>query len=431
MKSPRVAKLFMAICLLPGALTFYALWLLPVQGEVNRNGRAMRGFANLWAAGRAVLSDNVAVLFDQPAYAGWVRHLFGQRMVEQVWAYPPSGLLIATPAAVLPLWPGYLLWTFGTLVALRASLRLCGLPAMAALAVVCSPAAFENVLSGQNGALSGALLIGGLYLSARRPVVSGLMLGLLTVKPQLGILVPICLIAARHSRTVMWAVGTTIVLVASSTAAFGLDSWPRFLTETEIILSGLLAAPWTGAPAQLNFTSPFMASRALGCAVWIAWTLQGIVSLCCACLAWRVWRQVEDPLARVCVTIPLCMLSTPYAHDYDLVSTAAVVVVVARTALARGWLRGERASLALAWAWPGMALLAPTMAPSLKPLSGLVSCLSLSALAWCAHRRAMMHSSTVPGSVLVPITLPRIRMEGIALEEDPGAARSNVPETNP
>ena len=417
----------MAACLLPAALTFYALWLLPIEGEANRTGRAMRGFSNLWAAGRAVLSDNVALLFDQPGYAAWVRHLFGPSMVEQIWAYPPSGLLLATPAAVLPIWPGYLLWTFGTLAALRAVLRTCGLPAAAAMAVLCSPAAMENVLSGQNGALSATLLIGGLMLSGTRPVAAGLLLGALTVKPQLGLLVPVCLLAANYVRPALWATGTTVILIAASTAAFGLDSWPRFLTETEVILSGLLAAPWTGAPAQLNFTSVFMAARALGSPVWAAWSTQGCATLACGILVWRGWQRVQDPVARVTFTVPLCMLATPYAHDYDLVSTAAVVAILARMALSSRWLPGERAVLGLAWAWPGMALLGPTMVTPLRPFSASVSCLMLAALAWCAFRRTRMPAERAPGA----IALPRIHDGGLAWGDGPGAARTIAPETIP
>ena len=49
-----------------------------------------------------------------------------------------------------------------------------------------------NALVGQNGFLTAALIGGTLYLIPIRPVLAGICLGLLTYKPQYGLLFPMC-----------------------------------------------------------------------------------------------------------------------------------------------------------------------------------------------------------------------------------------------
>ena len=90
------------------------------------------------------------------------------------------------------------------------------------------PMAFANTLVGQNGFLTAALIGGTLYLLPVRPVLAGVCLGLLTYKPQYGLLFPIVLIAASQ-----WTVFFTAGLVAAAMAfaswlAFGTESWQAF-----------------------------------------------------------------------------------------------------------------------------------------------------------------------------------------------------------
>ena len=66
---------------------------------------------------------------------------------------------------------------------------------MLALAV---PMVLNNALVGQNGFLTAALIGGTLYLMPVRPILAGICLGLLSYKPQYGLLFPLVLIAASQ-----------------------------------------------------------------------------------------------------------------------------------------------------------------------------------------------------------------------------------------
>src|SRR3546814_13973031 len=80
-----------------------------------------------------------------------------------------------------------------------------------------------------NGFLTGALLIGGLRLLGTKPIVAGILFGILTVKPQLGILLPFALLAARQWTAIAAAGATTVLLVGISVLLFGWESWQAYI----------------------------------------------------------------------------------------------------------------------------------------------------------------------------------------------------------
>src|SRR6185312_13844103 len=92
----------------------------------------------------------------------------------------------------LPCWLSFLPFV----VAMRA---IVGHP-FGYLLALAIPMAFINALVGQNGFLTAALIGGTLYLIPIRPVLAGICLGLLTYKPQYGLLFPIALIVAGQWR---------------------------------------------------------------------------------------------------------------------------------------------------------------------------------------------------------------------------------------
>ena len=78
---------------------------------------------------------------------------------------------------------------------------------------VAFPVVLNNALVGQNGFLTAALIGGTLYLMPVRPVLAGICLGLLSYKPQYGLLFPLVLIAASQ-----WTVFFTAAVVAVAMA---------------------------------------------------------------------------------------------------------------------------------------------------------------------------------------------------------------------
>src|SRR5205807_9822623 len=57
----------------------------------------------------------------------------------------------------------------------------------------------------------------------------GAVLGLLTMKPQFWLLVPVALVAARQWKALLWSVIAAFGLALASLAVFGFDAWRHWL----------------------------------------------------------------------------------------------------------------------------------------------------------------------------------------------------------
>jgi hypothetical protein len=321
-------------------------------------------FTNLWYGGRLALAGQVERLFDVEGYRAGLRAMFGGHIDDSEWSYPPTILLIGAPLGLLPLYPSYALWTAGTLALLLVVVRRAGLgwPGCAMLAL--SPGVLANIGFGQNGALTAALLIGALVAAERRPVLAGLCAGVLTMKPQMGLLLPISLAAGRHWRAFAWAALVAGGLFGLSLFCFGLAAWRGFFAVTQPLMRGILEAPW-GAGYQANATTIFVSLRAFGLGVPAAYAVQALASLAAAAAAWRLWRQGStQPLLRATATGLLGLLATPYGFSYDLVILSAAILAIRQAA-------GARHDLLLAplWLWP---LLVTIVNAELAPVSPLV-----------------------------------------------------------
>lgn len=303
-------------------------------------------FTNLWAGSRLALQGHVDVLFDVDAYRAALRAMFSPDLPDQEWSYPPSVLLIGAPLAMLPILPAYLIWTFGTVLCLWLAVRPLKLGSMAGLAIVLSPAVIWNVVFGQNGALTTTLLIAGLSMAPRRPVLAGIMFGLLTIKPHLGILVPFCLLASGNWRAIVSACATTFLVAVVTGLFFGFDVWPRFFTETQALMTGIMEAPYP-QPYQHNAMTVFFSARAARLSLGAAYGLQAVATtfaIAAVVWLWRPGRKVEHP-ERVVLTALLALLATPYGYTYDSISVAVAVAMLSmmvsrppRLLLAACWL---------------------------------------------------------------------------------------------
>ena len=130
--------------------------------------------------------------------------------------------------------PGWLAWA--ALVAVSLPLYLwatvgANWRSPALVAALAAPTTAIAIVSGQSGLLAGAFLAGGLRLAASHPVAGGMLFGLLTYKPQLGLLVPVALVAARLWRTLTIAGVTAILLVAATSLLFGIAIWPSWIAS--------------------------------------------------------------------------------------------------------------------------------------------------------------------------------------------------------
>ena len=380
-----VSIAFVAASLLPALLAAWVLWLAPLADiSADRAAVAARDFTALWAAGRLAGENATHLLADPALFTARLRDWFGPAMPDQIWPYPPPTLFLAALVAQLPLAWSFPLYTVLTPLLLWTVLRLARLPRPLCALALLSPAIADNALIGQNGALTAALLAGGLLLLPTRPALAGLLLGGLVLKPQLAVLLPFSLIAGRQWRAGLVALCVGLALTGLSCLCFGTQAWVDYLLTARPAITAYVEAPWTGDGAQRIFASAFIAARSLGAGLPAAYAVQALVTALCAILAIVAWRRpAANPWHRVCLTIALTAVASPWVHSYDMPAMAVAIVLLIATGAG-----AHRPLLAFAWFWPGAALTLALPNPLL-----VLSSASVAWLAWRADGQTVDHGS--------------------------------------
>jgi hypothetical protein len=308
--------------------TFYfGLW-----GSVNDGISGTSGttpywdFNNLWVGSKLALEGQVKTLFDVELYRTEMDRLLALDVPNQEWSYPPNMLLIGAPLAVFPIPVAYTMWTIGAIILMYFALKPFQLTLMARLAITLSPAIFMSALFGQNGTLISVLLLSALVLLPSRPVVAGILIGILTIKPQFGLLLPFILIASQNWKAFGSATITAIALFLISGLSFGFETWALFISETQPMMRDIMEAPYRQG-YQNNAVTVFITMRALGAELPLAYGVQIIASLACLVYAIRLWRTNKTIAheLRVALTLLLVLLATPYGYTYDMVGISAAI----------------------------------------------------------------------------------------------------------
>jgi Glycosyltransferase family 87 len=262
------------------------------------------------------------------------------------WVYPPTILIILFPLALLPFFPAWLIWILLTLTAYLLVVHHIAPRPVTFLLTLAFPATYYNFYAGQNGFLSASLLGAGLLSLENRPLLGGILLGLVSYKPHFAILVPVALISGRQWRALLGAASSALGLVLISVAVFGPQAWLAFYRNIHLPLE-FLASP--NQPKIITLFS-LLQGRLVA-----AWMLQGSIMLAAvAALIWG-WRR-GLPSLRNALLVLCTLLFTPYAFYYDLPILALPLAWIGWHGYTQGWLPGEQTILTLAWALPFLLL---------------------------------------------------------------------------
>lgn len=216
----------------------------PVRGGVDSKGYIFgRDFVNVWMGGRLALQGQLSHLFGKADYMTELRAVFGPDYTDHNFSYPPHILALIIVFGLLPYFPAFAVWVCSGAAALWSALRASharGARWHLPLLVIFSPAFLANLVSGQNGAFTASCLLGGLYLSESAPIQAGVLFGILTVKPHLGILVPFALLLRRNWKCIFSSGITAFVLIVLSLLLWGAAPWRDYVTQTLPYQSKLL-----------------------------------------------------------------------------------------------------------------------------------------------------------------------------------------------
>jgi hypothetical protein len=323
--------------------TFYAVSLLmrdmPVAGAFD--GATMHAYELIAA---------------QAAYGGALSAEVLATIPLFPWMYPPLILPLLAPLALLPYALAQLALTLSSLALfLLAARRAIPDGKVAMLVALAFPATLLTLVFGQTGFLIGGLFGLGLMSLERRPWLAGLCFGLMTVKPHLGLLIPLALVLGGQWRAIAGAMLTLALLGVLTVALWGVAPWQAFLggTGMPLQLMDSRSVPWTLMPTA------YAGLRLAGASTGLAYAAQGLaVLIAVVSVAWAWLRPGPLPL-RAAVLVLASTLANPFDYVYDLPVLALALLWLGQhlaTRRPRAW---EMAAMACLFATP---LAAPGLA---------------------------------------------------------------------
>jgi alpha-1,2-mannosyltransferase len=375
-------------------------WIALSDGLVDRNGKPIgTDFSSFYAAGSLVLDGRASDVYDMAAHYAREQQIFGAATPYYSWLYPPIFLLVAAPLALMPYplalaaWQGatFALYLAVIAVILRGLRRDGGAIAHLWLPVAAAfPAVFINLGHGQNGFLTAGLLGAALVALPQRPILSGILFGLLAYKPQFALLVPFALLASGQWRTIM-AAGTTVIVLAGATClTFGPELWWAFAASTETSRKLLLEHGDVGFE---KLQSVFAGARMWGGGISFAYIIQGAASFVAACSVAWIWRSSGDRDLKAALLMVATLLASPHVLDYDLMILAPAIAFIVTASSANGFRNYEITLLATVWMVP---LLARGVAGAAGIPLGLMAMLTLYAV--IMRRATIGHAGLTVGS---------------------------------
>jgi arabinofuranan 3-O-arabinosyltransferase len=311
---------------------------------VDDNGLGIpTDFVNVWSAGRLVLDGHPALAYDWNIQKQVQIAVLGTSYEGNfAWHYPPPFLFVAALLAHFPYAAAFIGWAAISLVPYLAVMRaIVGKP-FGWLLAAAFPVVLTNTLVGQNGFLTASLIGGALYLMPKRPILAGICLGLLSYKPQYGVLFPLVLIAAAQWRVFVTAGIVAAALAFTSWLAFGTESWQAFFHWMPMFSQAFLTegrAPWGKMQSIFALVRYFGGSEPLGWA--FQWIMTGTVAVVLALM----WRSRIPYTLKAAALASGTLLVTPYLFLYDLMVLAIAVAFLVRIGLHSGFHRHELPAL--------------------------------------------------------------------------------------
>jgi arabinofuranan 3-O-arabinosyltransferase len=342
---PALSKTCLALAVFNAAmlvsLYFAHEWLIDAEGHFIHTD-----FVNVWAAGRLALEGHPAQAWDWGIHKQVQVAMLGYDYVgDYTWHYPPPFLFVAMVLAHFSYAYGLVGWAASSFVPYLAMMRGAVGQRFGLIVGAAFPVVLANTMAGQNGFFTAALLGGTLVLLPTRPVLSGICLGLVSYKPQYGLLFPFALIAASQWTVFFTAAATTAALALISWIAFGTESWLAFFHWMPLLSQACFTE---GRATFYKLQSVFGLVRTFGGSEQLAWTFQWIMSATVLAGVVMLWRSRADYPLKAAALAAGTLLLTPYLFLYDMMVLAVPVAFLLRAGLAEGFRSGELAALACA-----------------------------------------------------------------------------------
>ncbi len=289
----------------------------------NINAPLGSDFGNFYIASVDLLNENVNRIYDLKNFYEDMKSFFGHELdYERYFSYPPVYFLLIYGLAFFPYFLSYALWNVTGYLCLATALRQLCSWRMSFVIALANPAMNEGVVTGQNGAYTATFLGGGLTLLEKSPIAGGALLGALVMKPQIGLLVPVALLASRSWSALFAFTASALGLVGLSVLLFGFEAWVSYFQV--VGHTGDMVLKY--AYFALGMTSVYASLRSFGVSEYAAYAVQISVSITMMILVFVFWSKGGINKNKLAFLVLACVFSTPYLFHYDLVMLSFIPV---------------------------------------------------------------------------------------------------------
>jgi hypothetical protein len=305
-------------------------------------------FGWMWLSGRFAASGNSLQIFDYSTFSAAQTALFGHHNCPFItpYVYPPIYLFMTYFLGFMPYFTAFGAWVVATLFLYGTAVYTI-IPRRAAVIAALSPFFVAvNADFGHNGFVTAALVGFSLAFLERRPWLSGILLGLLSYKPHIGVLFPFALLASRNWRALASAAIATVILGVGAAFAFGSEGWVSFLHTLLDRRSTL--SPDAAVPLALH--SVFGLLRWVETSGRVSWGGHLIVAAIVAPTVWVVWAKTIPFSLKAAILCIGSAMVPPYILFYDLCILTIAVAFLVRDGMSRGFLPGERTVILICFA---------------------------------------------------------------------------------
>lgn len=351
--------------------------------ELSDGSRFGGDFIGFWNAAHRVRHGEIAAIYDPDTWQRILSNTTGSISISW-FVYPPFTLFGLWPLGDATYNEAVLAWSlvplafFFALIVLLAKRSGLGvgvnpacennwsrMQAYAVLIAFSLPFLSANLFSGQTGTLIAVFFLGTAYFLPTRPILAGICIGFLAVKPQMGLLIPLALVASGQWRIVAAAATTVLSLIVLSTIWLGAAIWTDYFRMS--LLFGQFIGGGYDQIRQLA-VGPYVSLQGAGMPAALAGFFHVVVSIAVmAAIIQAFWRgklnqQEMGKDGRLDLRLALLaagtLLVTPYSLSYDTPLLMLSIVPL----LARSWRDGgdgiELASLTMLLIMPYAQLLA-------------------------------------------------------------------------
>ena len=305
-------------------------------------------FSIFYVAAQETLSGHPELVYDISAHSHAIEEIRGTTTILAPYFYPPHSLFMFLPLGLFSSTCALAIWMiFGLALYTAAMYKLFPDKKMLFFAYSC-PGILINICWGQNAFITCSLLLGFLYFLRKKPWLAGVLLGLLTYKPQFALFCLIAVVASKNWQCVAASIVTTFLMVIASVKVFGFSTWLAFFELIEKFNEISLIFNWTQfAPVQPTAYSLF---RLAGIEQSTALMMQYMLSLVMAVLIYYVWSHNADHNLSVVVLGLGIMLGLTYYIQYDML--IVIIPVLFSMASATPTSQIETFLLRLLWLLP-------------------------------------------------------------------------------